>query len=360
MGRRRFEEFMGLSESARCDVIKDHAILYAQQFSREQLDDYCRLADAARQLHKTPAGADLMASLLRNRLVLNFFIQPSSRTFLSFSAAQTILGMKRMSVRDVKISSMSKGESFGDSIRTFLSYVDMIVMRHPEADAGAEAYWHSLNSHRRIVVNGEENPIPIVSGGSGSKQHPTQSLLDVYTLQKSFDHIGGIDGKTIMLVGDLLRGRTVRSLSYMMKNYKDVKLIFAAPEKYQMKQDICDFLNDVKIPFQKVASIDEALEEADAIYMTRIQDEWNKGPKAGDHEKANPNFCLRQEHLDRMKKDCCVLHPLPKRDEIDPEFDYSDDRRLVYWRQERNGMWMRVAIIATLFGVGGAILDGLK
>ncbi len=350
-------DFMALSESQRCEYIRDFAVLYAQQYTREQLDELCRLADAARKLHKNAEGSDMMARLLRNRLVLNFFVQPSSRTFLSFNAAQTILGMRRMSVRDVKISSMSKGESFADSIRTFLSYVDLIVMRHPDAESGAEAFWISMNAHRRLRVMGGERPIPIVSGGSGTKQHPTQSLLDVYTLQKSFERTEGIDGKKIMLVGDLKRGRTVRSLSYMMKNYKDVELFFAAPEKYQMADDICTFLDEVHIPFHKIDSIDEAITDVDAIYMTRIQDEWNKD-KGGNqgHEKAHDDFIFQKKHLDMMKDECYLLHPLPKRDEIDPDIDYINDHRVVYWRQERNGMWMRVAIIAKLFGVDQEIL----
>lgn len=356
-----FKEFMALSESRKCDYIKGKSILFAQQFDRKELDHYCRLADAARLLHKKKEGADMMAGLLRNRMVLNFFVQPSSRTFMSFNAAQVILGLKRMSVRDVKISSMSKGESFGDSIRTFMSYVDLIIMRHPEADAGAEAFWISYNSHRRLRVKGKERTIPIISGGSGSKQHPTQALLDVYTLQKSFERVGGIDGKKIMLVGDLARGRTVRSLSYLMKNYKNTELFFAAPEEYQMKQDICDYLDEEEIPYHKIDSIDEAIGEVDAVYMTRIQDEWDKSRDKGDgHVKANANFVFRKDHLDVMKKEACLLHPLPKRDEIDPEIDYVADRRVVYWRQERNGMWMRVAIIAELFDLADDIFAKTK
>ena len=357
MGDKSLQEFMALSESGRCEIIKDYAILFAQQFTRSQLDDYCTLADAARRLHKTPEGADFMSKLLCHRMALNFFIQPSSRTFLSFNAAEAMLGMKRMSVRDIKVSSMSKGESFGDTVRTFFSYVDMVVMRHPDADAGSEAFWHALQSSRSITVKGEERPIPIVSGGSGTKQHPTQALLDIYTLQKSFSDVGGIDGKTLMLVGDLLRGRTVRSLSYLMKNYADVKLLLAAPEKYRMQQDVLDFLTEMEIDFEQIGSIDEGIERADAIYMTRIQDEWNRGSGGVGHEKANPDFCLRIDHLEKMKSACCILHPLPKRDEIDPEFDDIDDNRVAYWRQERNGIWMRVAVIAKLFGVDGAIID---
>ncbi|HHN74068.1 MAG TPA: aspartate carbamoyltransferase [Acidobacteria bacterium] len=349
-------DFLSLPDSAKVAYIKDFGILYAQQFSRRDLDAYCELADAARDLHKVPAGRELMSSLLRHRMVLNFFVQPSSRTFMSFNTAQAFLGMSRMSVRDINISSMSKGESLVDSVRTFISYVDMVVMRHSDENAAAAAFWTAMKAHRRIEIHGQERPVPIISGGSGTKQHPTQSLLDVYTLQKSFKERGGIDGKTIMLVGDLARGRTVRSLAYLMKNYKDVKLYFAAPEKYQMLDDILQFLDDNQVKWKKIGSISEGIEQADAVYMTRIQDEYDE-LAAGTHEKASDDFVFTMEHLGRMKSDACLLHPLPKRDEIEIEVDYVNDRRVMYWRQERNGMWMRVAIIARLFGLDGRILS---
>ncbi len=357
-------EFLELPDSDKVPYIKESAVLYAQQFHRTQLDDYCELADAARMLHKDPAGADLMASLLRHRCALNFFVQPSSRTFLSFNAAQTMLGMSRMSVRDVKISSISKGESLQDSIRTFISYVDLVVMRHYDENAGSIAFWTAMKAHRRLTINGEERPVPIISGGSGAKQHPTQSLLDIYTLEKSFERVGGIDGKKVMLVGDLKRGRTVRSLSYLMKNYENVELIFAAPEKYQMKKDILHFLDTHQIKYSKVGSINEAISEVDAIYVTRIQDEWDKrdggAATSNGHVMAGKDFVFRAEHLKRMKDEAYLLHPLPKRDEIAEEIDYLDDHRVVYWRQERNGMWMRVAIIAKLFGVDDKILEAAQ
>ena len=224
-------DFVKLSESERLFYIKDYAILYSQQFSRADLDEYCEIADKSRALFRHPGGADFLARLLPHRIALNFFVQPSSRTFLSFSAAQAILGMKRMSLRDVNISSMSKGESLKDSIRTFLSYVDLVVMRHHDDNAAATAFWVGMKAHRRIQINGRECPVPIVSGGSGSRQHVTQSLLDIYTLTKSFEKIGGIDGKKIMVVGDLKRGRTVRSLSYLMKNYENVSLYFCSTRR---------------------------------------------------------------------------------------------------------------------------------
>jgi aspartate carbamoyltransferase catalytic subunit len=348
--------FLNLPESDRIRYVGKSAILYAQQFDRSELDAYCQLADACRAVHKSVEGADFLASLLPNRIGLNFFVQPSSRTFLSFSAAQAILGMKRMSLRDEKISSISKGETLADSIRTFISYVDLVVMRHSDDDAGTTAFWIANQSHRRLQINGQDRPIPIVSGGSGSRQHPTQALLDIYTLEKSFERVGGIDGKTLMLVGDLKRGRTVRSLSYLMKNFKDVTLLFAAPPKYQMLDDILEFLDNHDISYRKLNSIDEGVAEADAIYMTRIQDEWDSHAP-GMHEETAADFRFRLDHLNRMKDEAYLLHPLPKRDEIAEDVDYADDPRVVYWRQERNGMWMRVGIIARLFGVDQAILD---
>ncbi len=349
-------DFLALPDSEKVHHIRDYAILYAQQFSREDLDAYCRLADTCREVHKTEQGRTAMAGILRQRMALNFFVQPSSRTFMSFNTAQAYLGMNRMSVRDANISSIAKGESLIDSLRTFISYVDMVVMRHSEDHAAAVAFWTSMKAHRRLVIDGEERPVPIVSGGSGSRQHPTQALLDIYTLQKSLAEIGGIDGKTIMLVGDLKRGRTVRSLSYLMKNYRDVTVIFAAPERYQMEDDILEFLEQAGVRWRKATSISEGIESADAIYMTRIQDEYDK-VLPGTHVPASRDFTFTLEHLAAMKSTACLLHPLPKRDEIEEGVDYVDDPRVMYWRQERNGMWMRVAIIAKLFKVAHLITD---
>jgi aspartate carbamoyltransferase catalytic subunit len=214
-----------------------------------------------------------------------------------------------------------------------------------------------MKAHRRLKIKGEKEPIPIISGGSGKKQHPTQSLLDIYTLERSFKNCGGLDGKTIMLVGDLKRGRTVRSLSFLMKEYQNIKMIFCAPKEYQMEQDILDFLDKHQISYKLSQSISEYIEEADAVYMTRIQDEWGKKQTNGEHEVTRKEFIFTMENLKNMKPNACLLHPLPKRDEIDTEIDYCNDKRVVYWRQERNGMWMRVALIASLFKVDQDILD---
>jgi len=139
-----------------------------------------------------------------------------------------------------------------------------------------------------------------------------------------------------------------------MRNYKDVTLLFAAPEKYQMLPDITKQLDDAGVDWHVIPSLEAGIDDADAVYMTRIQDEWDAG-NGGEHVRADPKFTFRAEHLERMQSHACLMHPLPKRDEIDPGLDYVEDERIVYWRQERNGMWMRVALLAWLFGVEGAL-----
>ena len=322
-------------------------VLFSQQFDRKILDLLCKVADKARLIHKNrDKGRKFLKSLLFGTFALNFFSQPSSRTFLSFETAQEILGMGIRDIRDPNTSSEAKGESMEDSIRTFSSYVDLIVMRHPEAKAVERGVW---------VLNRSDRRIPIISGGSGPDQHPTQALTDIYTLYKSFN--SKIDGLTIAMVGDLARGRTVRSLSYLMKNYKDMKLIFVSPPQLKMKDDIKEFLSRNNIFFSETDNLKESIPKADAIYMTRIQDEHDKNK---NDSTTNLNFRFEMKDLDLMKKDAVLMHPLPKRDEIDPAIDYCDDSRIVYWRQERNGMWIRMALIATIFRKEQKILDYYK
>jgi aspartate carbamoyltransferase catalytic subunit len=338
-------DFLALPDAEKVPFIQGRHVLVAEQFDRAALDHLCAVAEAARGLHRSRPGQLALGQLLEVRMALNFFAQPSSRTFLSFNTAQAWLGMTRTSIRDEKVSSMSKGESLVDSVRTFISYVDLVVMRHHDDGAAATAAWTASRAHRRIPLDdGEEVPVPVVNAGSGTRQHPTQALLDVYTLQKQ---LGGLDGRTLMLAGDLARGRTVRSLCLLIHNYRDVKLILASPERFQMLPDVLAHLERYGVAYRLAGSLEEGIEEADAVYMTRIQDEWDTG-RAG-HERAAPGFVFTMDHLRRMKPGSALLHPLPKRDEIEEAVDYVDDERVAYWRQERNGMWMRVAVLAHLF-----------
>ncbi|MEM4134175.1 MAG: aspartate carbamoyltransferase [Candidatus Micrarchaeia archaeon] len=318
-------------------------VLFAQQFDRESLDYLCSLADKLREITKSREGDRFVSDLLFDKRAILVFNQPSSRTFLSFQNACHILGMKTSEIRDVSTSSFAKGESPLDSIRTFASYVHLMIMRMKEDGFVEKAAWH---------LNAETNrPIPIINAGSGTDQHPTQALLDIYTMTRLLE--GGIDGKNIVMVGDLKRGRTVRSLSYLMKNYKNVHITYVSPEEFRMGLDILEFLRKHNIPYTETYDFNSAIKDADVIYMTRIQDEYDKNneSKKVDYTK----YYFKQEHLNSIKPSCIIMHPLPRRDEIDPKVDR--DERAVYWRQERNGMWIRAALIAYIFQVDSLIME---
>ncbi|HEX2612473.1 MAG TPA: aspartate carbamoyltransferase [Fibrobacteria bacterium] len=313
-------------------------VLKTQQFDRPLLDGLCELTTSIRKVAKTRDGLLFLRGLLADKRAMLYFTQPSTRTFLSFNNACQILGIQTSEIRDSSTSSEIKGESLLDSLRTFSSYVDAIIMRTKEeglAESAAALFDHI---HR---------PVPVLNAGSGKDQHPTQALLDIYTLERSFRMRGGIDGKTIGMMGDLKRGRTVRSLSYLMKVYKGVNLVFIAPPAFRMEDDIKAHLREHGVPYVETEDMEGALSGIDALYVTRIQDEYDAG---GESAKVDiSRFKLGTRHLPAMKKDAVIMHPLPRRDEIHPDVD--DDPRAKYWRQERNGMWMRAAILTKIFGV---------
>jgi len=171
-------------------------------------------------------------------------------------------------------------------------------------------------------------------------------------LHRSFEHSGGIENKTIMMVGDLRRGRTIRSLARLLTGYAGIKIIFSSPEEFKIQDDLRSRLREKNISFEETGKFNEVLPDVDAIYMTRVQDEYDA---AGESKKVDySKYCLRYEHLKEMKGDAIILHPLPRRDELDPRIDR--DPRAKYWRQERNGMWVRVALISMIFGVHDRIL----
>ena len=313
-------------------------------FDRVQLDELCHLTTRVRLLAKHPEGARFLLGLLPDRRAMLYFVQPSTRTFLSFNNACHVLGIRTSEIRDAATSSEVKGESFEDSIRTFSSYVDVIVMRTPESGQAARA---------ADLMNRIPRPVPIINAGSGRDQHPTQALLDIYTLDRSFEEHGGIDGKVIGLMGDLKRGRTVRSLCYLMKNYRNVRLVLIAPPQFALEPDIKAHLREHNIPFVEDARLADVLPSLDAIYVTRMQSEWDT---AGETRQVNySDYSITPQNLGALKATAVIMHPLPRGPEISLAVD--DDPRAVYWRQERNGMWMRVAILLKIFRADGLVRD---
>jgi aspartate carbamoyltransferase catalytic subunit len=344
-----WESFRDLSLAAKKPYLnageRPYHVLIAQQFDRAGLETLGALATRIRRIAKTEAGMTFLRGVLGNKRVMLYFSQPSTRTFLSFTSACQILGMQTGEVRDTATSSEFKGESQEDSVRTFSSYFDAIVMRTQIGGLAERMAW---------VLSNTERPVPIINAGSGKDQHPTQALLDVYTLQRSFERRGGIDGKTIVFVGDLARGRTVRSLAWLLTNYQSVRILFVAPAELQVGADILTSLQQANVPYELRDDFASALPEADAVYLTRIQDEWDS--KVGESKHIDiSRYYLQPEHLRLLKPVAIIMHPFPRRQEIAPDID--KDPRAMYWRQMRNGMWIRSALLASIFTQEAEIHD---
>lgn len=318
-------------------------ILSADQFDRPFLNYLYQLTNTVRRFDKSKEGLMYLQSLLSHRRAMLYFAQPSTRTFMSFQSACHILGINGSEIRDSSTSSERKGESIEDTLRTFSSYVDLVIMRSPVA---------GLCDRIAELFDTTDRPVPIINAGSGPDEHPTQALLDIYTLQRSFKDIGGIDGKTFCMVGDLKRGRTVRSLSRLLTHYQDVHIRFVSPPEYAIEDDLRQYLTARGVSFSEDDNLLNAVSDADAIYMTRVQDEYHIASEVS--LQAYQAFHLKAEHLPRLKESAVIMHPLPRRNELDPAID--KDPRAKYWRQERNGMWTRVALITMLLGVDDKIV----
>lgn len=345
-----------------------HVVL-AQQFDRPAVEQLCQLADMIRSISGSRQGSNFLTNMLSHRRAMLYFIQPSTRTFLSFTAASQIVGMRYSSVRDRSTSSEVKGESEDDTVRTFSQYFDCIVMRHP---------MEGFAEHVANMFNDMSRTIPVINAGSGKDQHPTQALLDIYTLFRAFSEsqtdgaapaTGGrtngaksaaasytrnpFAGKTIAFVGDLKRGRTVRSLTYLLCRYPGVRLLFVSPPELSIGDDILDYCTRHQVEFELAGDVRKHIGDCDAVYMTRLQDEHDV---AGESKKIDYYaYSLTYEMAAAFKPGLAILHPLPRRHELDERLDALPQAR--YWQQVRNGMWMRAALFSTIFNVEIAIRD---
>jgi len=308
----------------------------SQQYSLENLIQLCKLTDTIRNIASTSEGLKYLKTILSDKRAILYFKQASTRTFLSFENACHILGISCSEIRDTSTSSEVKGESELDSIKTFSQYVDLIIMRHPSSDFIYE------------ISENLSNDMRIINAGSGTNEHPTQALLDFYTIWKY-----GLDNKKVAFVGDLLRGRTVRSLALLLNKVNGTKLYFVAPDKYQIKNDI---LNQLNVEYEVTDNIEKVLPEMDIVYMVRLQDEykgfWDEEDFIGIDTKK---YSINTNNINKLKDDAIILHPLPRRNEISVEID--KDKRAKYWEQCQNGMWLRVALIISMFGMEERILN---
>lgn len=308
-------------------------LIYTQQLSRELFEDLFEVAEKARRMYSSRIGAAFLKDCLPNRRALLYFVQPSTRTFLSFQAAADILGMTTAHVTSTETSSEAKGETPLDSVHTFAMYHDVIVIRYPEPGFAAAC----AKFFREMDV-----PKHIVNGGAGMEQHPTQALLDIYTLHREFYRKGGIDGKRIVIVGDLARGRAVRSLIYLLGKYEGVRIDLVSPDSLRLADDMKQYMEAHGLQFRESNKLSDFIRDADAIYMTRIQDEYDDIKPAG--EIGYDQYSITPELLALMHPNCAILHPLPRRNEIPVSVD--SDQRSRYWEQVENGMWARVALLA--------------
>lgn len=314
----------------------DHILSYSQ-FTKEHICYIYDLTNKIRSLAKYRDGVLTLRNLLFHKRAILYFTQSSTRTFLSFHSACQILGMDVLEIRNPSVSSEVKGEKIQDAIRTFSSYADLIIMRSPIV---------GLCEQTATELNKTPRSVPVINAGSGSDEHPTQAVLDIYTFMRWFYRQNtSVENKTFCFVGDLKRGRTVRSLVRLLCLFKNIKLIFISPKPYQIEQDLREFLNKKEVKFIETPDMNKFIKDADALYITRIQKEYG-----GISEKADiSNFCFNKSHLNLIKDTCAITHPFPRNEELASEVDI--DPRALYWRQGRNGMWVRVSLIAMLFNV---------
>ena len=269
------------------------------------------------------AGSDM----LRGKIMATMFFEPSTRTRLSFESAMTRLGGTALGFSETKGTSVEKGENLADTVRVVESYADVLVVRHP------------LEGAARMAAEFAE--VPVINAGSGAEEHPTQALLDLYTMRKE---LGSIDGLNVGLVGDLRFGRTVHSLAYALSQYK-VRLFLISPDILRMRREVLEEVSK-RIAVKEGLSMDEHLKELDVIYMTRVQKE--RFADLAEYEKVKGSFRLSADGLAHARKNAIVMHPLPRVDEIESNVDNT--RHAKYFQQVWYGMVLRMSLLGLVLG----------
>ena len=299
-------------------------ILSVKQFRHRDLDIIFDVARDMREMVDRQGAVDI----LKGKLLSNLFYEPSTRTSSSFAAATQRLGGNVIQINNVTFSSVSKGEELRDTIRSMGSYSDAIVLRHPDegsADIAAEV-----------------SEKPIINAGDGIGEHPTQALLDIFTI---VEELGTIDGLTVTMLGDLKYGRTVHSLAKLLALY-DVKLNFVAPDLLKAPTALVDSLIESGVGPCKHVDLDSIISETDVLYVTRVQQE--RFVDQSVYEKVNRSYAVNVDTMDIAKERMIVMHPLPRVDEISRAVD--KDPRAAYFRQMEYGMYVRMALLALVFG----------
>lgn len=298
-------------------------IVAVEQFERPWIVRLFEEADRMRTLSPGDGG-------MRGRILATLFYEPSTRTRLSFESAMFRLGGDVISTENAReFSSAMKGETVEDTVRIIAGYADGIVIRHYEQGAAQRA--------------AKVSPVPIINGGDGPGEHPTQALLDLYTIQHE---LGKIDGIRVALVGDLRFGRAARSLALLFRITTDTELVFVAPEAVPMGDDVKQALDEADVAWREERDLAEVMHDVDVVYQTRIQRERFATPE--EYEASRGVYVVTPETMENLHEGAIVMHPLPRVGEISPEVD--GDPRAAYFRQARNGVFIRMALLNQLLG----------
>ncbi len=300
---------------------KERDIVSIRDFSKADIEQIMSVSDLMEPLSRE--GSDM----LKGKILATLFFEPSTRTRISFESAMLRLGGNCIGFAEPKLASVEKGENLADTVRVVENYADIIVLRHP------------LEGAARLAS--EFISIPVINAGSGTEEHPTQALLDLYTIKKE---LGKIDGLTIALVGDLRYGRTVHSLAYALSLY-NIKLYLISPDSLKMRREVLDEVGP-KIEVFEGADLNKVLPELDVIYMTRIQKE--RFPDLKDYELVKGSYRLSKDYLKHVKRKTIVMHPLPRVDEV--SFDVDDTHHARYFKQTYYGLLVRMALLSLILG----------
>ncbi len=303
-------------------MFKGRDIVSIKELSKEDMEI---VFEVAREMIPIARG-ERKSDLLEGKILATLFFEPSTRTRLSFEAAMHRLGGSVIGFSNPSATSISKGETLADTVRVMDSYSDVIVIRHP------------YEGSARLAAEFAENPV--INGGDGAGQHPTQTLLDLFTIHQEF---GGIEGLKVALIGDLKYGRTVHSLAYAL-SYLGAKIYLISPELLRMPKHI---IRELKNKPVETDNIEDVIEEMDVFYVTRIQKE--RFPDPTEYKKVAGSYRITEELLQKAKRDAIVMHPLPRVNEIDVDVDNTKHAR--YFQQAFNGVPVRMALLALVLGV---------
>jgi aspartate carbamoyltransferase catalytic subunit len=304
--------------------LKGKDILHGNQFSNKEIDTIIKTAsEFERALRKKNS-----LNLLKGKILATLFYEPSTRTRLSFETAMQRLGGGVIGMGSVESSSVAKGETLVDTVRTVSQYADVIVLRHPRTGSAREA--------------ADAVDIAVINAGDGAGQHPTQALLDIYTIYKELKTLKKL---RVSLVGDLKNGRTVHALVELLSLF-GARLYFVSPNTLRMPEGITSNLRQKGIEVEETEDLLKAASESDLIYMTRIQRE--RFENLSDYERVKGSYIISEEFLKRLGKKIVILHPLPRVDEINPDVDSYPGA--AYFRQVRNGVFVRMALLAMILG----------